>query len=226
MDSNTTMSTYEMLTGYGTLTIAIANSIMLGIIFFTYKQYVAYQKTSKEDHERSRRELALKLLMHWDTNMQRQGTIARKLVENFNDDLCKKLKLQEEFSLEAKYIDLLKGSINHLLDDKRRDELDENKKSGQPIIVNQQESAELRWAVVSYLNSLEVILSGWKNNICDREMISEQFQFLFSSENNQYILENLRKELGYTHTYPNIYAFIEQIKEDKLSSSTKSALGS
>lgn len=37
------------------------------------------------------------------------------------------------------------------------------------------QSAELRWLIVSHLNELEAVFSGWLHSVADREMIEQQF---------------------------------------------------
>lgn len=225
MDTNTTMNTYELLTGFGTLVIAIANSIMLIVVILGYRQWMTSKQALEDDHERSRRQMTLDLFKHWNTNLRKEGTIARKLVENFTEEQCKKLKNQEPFQLDSKYIDLLKGSLDHFLEDDRRKELDEAQDKNNEITVNQQESGELRWAVIAYLNTLETVLAGWNHNMCHREMVFEQFQYLVSPENNIYILGNFRKVMGNGHTYPNIYAFVGEIKTRQKTAANSSVLG-
>lgn len=220
------MTAYEMLSGYSTLVIAIANLVMLGVIFFTYKQYIANKQTWSEDHERSRRERSLDLLMHWNINLKRQGTVARKLIENFSDEQCKKLFNQEAFGLDIKYIDLFKGTLSNVLTSDRITELETQKKgSASKITVTPQESSELRWACISYLNSLEVILAGWYMNVCDQDMIFEQFRYLVSPEQNCFLLKNFRKAAGDRHSYPNIDEFVKFIQTERDTKNSKKPLG-
>lgn len=70
----------------------------------------------------------------------------------------------------------------------------------------------MRWEIVTYLNSLESILSAWRHNTADKEMIEEQFRYMVSPKDGHYILEKFREAAGGAHTYPSIDQFVSHLK--------------
>jgi hypothetical protein len=163
------------------------------------------------DHERSRREKAIELISQWALNMNKRGSAARKLVETLDREKSKLLFNQEPLEIGKKHIGLLRAAL----------EAKVNKIEGDEITLDENQSSELRWQVVTYLNNLESVLSAWRHNIVDREIITEQFRYLVSKTEGHYILEEFRVVAGGSHTYPAIQEFVEHIKTE-LNKSDKS----
>lgn len=68
---------------------------------------------------------------------------------------------------------------------------------------------ELRWHVITYLNTLETILVSWQLGIVDREVIEEEFDFIKDASKGCTLAE-------FRHTaggFPVIEAFIDAIKD-------------
>ena len=67
---------------------------------------------------------------------------------------------------------------------------------------------ELRWHVITYLNTLETIMISWQLGIVDRDTIEEQFQFV-----NDPLKGSTLSEFRHTAGgFPAIEAFIDKIK--------------
>lgn len=79
---------------------------------------------------------------------------------------------------------------------------------------------ELRWHVVTYLNTLETIMVSWDLGIVDRTTIEEQFAFVRDTSRGA-TLSQFRHVAG---AYPLIEKFIDNTKEK--SSAPKSELSS
>ena len=156
------------------------------------------------DHERSRREKAIELVSQWAINMNKRGSAARKLVETLDKEKSKSLWKQEPLKIEKKHIGLLRAAL----------EVEVEAPNGSDIPLEETQSSELRWQVVTFLNNLESVLSAWRHNVADKEIISEQFRYLVSPTDGHYILEEFRIAAGGNHTYPAIKEFVDHINEE------------
>lgn len=163
------------------------------------------------DHERSRREKAIELISQWALNMNKRGSAARKLVETLDQEKSKLLYNQEPLKIDKKHIGLLRAALEANVDEP----------NGGEITLDETQSSELRWQVVTFLNNLESVLSAWRHNVADKEIITEQFRYLVSTTDGHYILKEFRVVAGGNHTYPAIQEFVEDIKQE-LSKGNKS----
>lgn len=156
------------------------------------------------DHERSRREKAIELISQWALGLNKRGSAARKLVETLDQERSKSLFNQESFKIDKKHVGLLRAAL----------EAEVEEPSGDDICLDENQSSELRWQVVTFLNSLESVLSAWRHNVADKEIITEQFRYLVSTADSHYILEEFRVAAGGSHTYPAIQEFVEYIRKE------------
>jgi hypothetical protein len=156
------------------------------------------------DHERSRREKAIELISQWALNMNKRGSAARKLVETLDREKSKLLFNQEPLKIGKNHIGLVRAALEAKVDETEGDE----------ITLDENQSSELRWQVVTFLNNLESVLSAWRHNIADKEIITEQFRYLVSKAEGHYILEKFRVVAGGSHTYPATQEFVEHIKTE------------
>lgn len=156
------------------------------------------------DHERSRREKAIELISQWALNMNKRGSAARKLVETLDKEKSKALFNQEPLKIDKKHIGLLRAAL----------EAEVEEPTGDEITLDESQSSELRWQVVTFLNNLESVLSAWRHNVADKEIITEQFRYLVSTTDGHYILERFRVIAGGNHTYPAIQDFVQHIKQE------------
>ncbi|WFM71906.1 hypothetical protein [Halomonas sp. CKK8] len=177
--------------------VAISSVVAAGTIVMGYLQF-------RGDHERSRRQLSITLLESWVQNLTQHSTAARKLVDEFTEEQAKQLFSQEPFPVKSKYVPLLKAALNGDFDNESKD-----------YELTVEQSSALRWEVINYLNSLEVILSAWNNNIADKEMLEEQFRDLVSPEKDIYLLKNFRKAIGGAAIYPCIDEFVQYLEKVK-----------
>jgi len=176
---------------------AIASVVTASAVVLAYLQF-------RGDHERSRRQLSITLLESWVQNLTQHSTAARKLVDEFSEEQAKRLFQQEPFIVEKKYVPILNAALNNSIENENED-----------YTLSVQQSSQLRWELINYLNSLEVILSAWNNNIADRDMLEEQFRDLVSPEQDIYLLKNFRKAIGGASIYPCIEEFVEHLGEAK-----------
>jgi hypothetical protein len=194
--------------------IAISSSVaalgIIGVICQT-KTAVSQLNTSinslKADHERSRRESAIELLRHWDSSLTLNSAVARKFAETLDFNQSKSLFKQISFKISKDHYGLFVGSLSPSSAKNRSEKPDDNE-----IIVTERESFEIRWAVISYLNHLEIVLAAVRHNIADKEMLYEQFTYLVSPSEGHYVLEDFRKSAGGAACYPSIEAFSGELK--------------
>lgn len=196
----------------------IANSILaLGVIIalFQLKALKNQNKTAQEqlkaaidnntttlsqiskDHERSRRELAIDLMRAWTLSLDQKGSISRKLVETFNEAQARQLFNQEEILLiSEKQKKLYAATINSPED------------AGK---ISTSESANLRWSIIKYLNTLETIIAAWHHCVADKDIIEDQFKYLISDREGHAILAKFRMAAGGNDAYPSIQAFVDHL---------------
>ncbi|CAM3562344.1 DUF4760 domain-containing protein [Halomonas lysinitropha] len=197
--------------------IAISSAIgamgVLGVFwqcFWSKSSFRLALKSLESDHERSRREKAIDLLCHWDSTLTDNSAAARKFAESLTFEQSKCLYAQEPFSVDSKHYGLFLGALPPALAKVRKAE---QKYDGEKIDVSERESSEIRWSVITYLNSLETILSAARHNVADKDMIYEQFVYLISPEKGHYLLADFRKAAGGARTYPSTEEFATELKE-------------
>lgn len=195
---------------------AVASIITAGGVVFVAFQALTARKSLVANHERSRREKSIKLLMHMDVIRQRQSSIARKFAESLNFKQSKALLNQESFKVDSKYKDLLLGSVS------KESKLHESvKDDNDQIEVPVSDCADIRWQIVSYLNNLESTLSAWRHNVADRDMLEEQYHFLVSPSDGHYLLKEFRKAAGGAKHFPSIEEFVSHIENQPKDSNGK-----
>lgn len=135
----------------------------------------------RSDHERSRRQTAIDLMVRWSNSTEPESEAARRLGDVLDFEQSRAVQLHRSFELDAKHEDLLRHVARGKIE-KRADK----------IIVSSAQSSAIRYYIVRYLNGLEGVLAAWRHNVADREMIDEQFRGFVSHENREFILENYR----------------------------------
>lgn len=191
---------------------AIANVVIaLGVIVAVF-QFLMSKKQLQKDHERSRRERAVELIQTWTTQINQKATLARKLIECLDESQVKAIYNQESVKLDKKHLNLVHGCLIE-------NGIQENEEL---ITLQEKQSSEIRWLVVSYLNSLESVLSAWHYGIADEEIIETEFSYLVSPTKGYFILEKFRRASGGVDSYPAIQAFVDKISKKKPVSRGKS----
>jgi len=178
----------------------------LAIIGVAYQIRIAQQQL-KADHERSRREKSVEMLLEWSKNMKRHGSLARKIVESLDEEQCRNLYTQDSVRIANKN----KSSLMNILKIEEGNLKEENG----CIILNEEQSSELRWQIMTFLNLLESILVAWQYSIVDREIIEHQFAYLFASEHGHAALKYFRTAAGGESAYPAIEIFSGYVEEKR-----------
>ena len=162
----------------------------------------------KSYHSSERRKKAIELIQFWSTNLTAKQSAARNLTEKLSFEQSKCLFDKEPFSIDAKYKELVAGSLDKAYDI-------------EPLITNDRiqltvkEVIEIKVNVVDFLNLLESILSAWRHNVADRDIIKEEFHFLVLPQEGHDLLENFRKVAGVKAACPAIESFCEFVLAEK-----------
>lgn len=186
----------------------VAACIQAFSTFFVMLQIYVAKKQIEHDHERSRREKSVELLLEWSKFLTEEVTGTRKFLSKLNIEQCQSIKSQEIFCVSKKHKSLLVMIFKEKLEEK-----------GEEIILDEYHAAKLRWLIIQYLNRLEAILVAWQYAAVDKEIIESQFKYLFSGENaRDGILKNYRVASGLEDTsFPAIYLFEGAMKEKEMS---------
>lgn len=162
-------------------------------------QIYLLKKQIKEQHEERRRENTTQFMATWCNSVKKDTCIAEQVARKLNNDQCKKLYQHESFSVSK---DICKFCpINK--------EICEKCSLRDSELVDGKILTELRWHVITYLNTLETILISWDLGIVDKETIENQFAFLNDTDKGCTLAE-------FRHTaggYPVIEKFIDTIKD-------------
>lgn len=161
----------------------------------------------RKDHDRSRRQNAVSLIADWSRGLKQNASIAKTFVESLSVDQTKQLWNQKPFKVSKDKEVLLKACLSGVL---LKPIL---KIDGDSISLDIAEVSAIRWLVVSYLNQLESILSAWRHNVADREIIEEEFNYLVSSDSYQ-ILKDFRNAEKGVNTFPAIDEFVKLLHPD------------
>lgn len=171
---------------------------------------VAYRQL-KADHERSRREKSVELLMEWTQQIKKEGSVARKIIETFDPEQCRELVNQQEIKVAKKH----KKLLSEFFKENNSDNSEGLKENCNDITLSESQSAELRWHAVSYLNSLESVLVAWQYSVVDREVIEQQFSYLFKPSDGHAALHDFRVAAGGEKSYPAIEIFSNHVEENR-----------
>jgi hypothetical protein len=79
--------------------------------------------------------------------------------------------------------------------------------------ISDDESAELRWLVVRYLNRIEVVFLAWLKSIADKEMIEEEFMPLVDPEEGDHLASRFREGKQNEKAWPATKAFVDEWKK-------------
>jgi hypothetical protein len=189
----------EWITAIGTIGTA-------GGVLFLWKQLNLMRKEIDADHDRSRRENSINYLFEWSKGLLRSSSLARRLVEELNDDQTKALADEHELTIDKKYKDLVLGVLSVV----PKDGLNE---SDRGIILYRSQVADIRWQVVRYLNILESVFVAARHGVANREILVEQFNYLYDKGKRHYVLKKFREVLGGAEAYPALDELETSLRE-------------
>lgn len=165
-------------------------------------QLFLLRKQMKNQHEERRRENTIQFMITWCNSLKKDTCIAEQVARKLNTDQCQALYRHQSFEVAES----IKKEICKFcpLDCSVCNEC----KLKNSNVVDGKILTELRWHVITYLNTLETVLISWDLGIVDRKTIEEQFEFLNDVSKGSTLSEFRRTAGG----YPVIEAFIDTIK--------------
>ena len=165
-------------------------------------QIILLKKQITEQHEERRRENTINFMITWCNSVKKDTSVAEQVARKLTNEQGILLYKHEAFEVT----DAIKEDICKFCPLEK--ELcskcslkDSNKVDGKIL-------TELRWHVITYLNTLETVLIAWDLGIVDRATVEEQFAFLKDSSKG-ITLSQFRNIAG---GYPVIEKFIDTIK--------------
>jgi hypothetical protein len=188
----------EWVTAIGTVATA-------GGVLFLWKQLKLMRIQVTADHERSRRENSINYLFEWTKGLLRSSSLARRLVEVLDERQTKALVREEELTLSKFHKDLVLGVLSAVPPPTLKETADE-------IHLDKRQVAEIRWQVVRYMNILESIFVAARHKVADKNILVEQFDFLFNPEEGHYFLKKFREAMGGAKAYPALSELEEELK--------------
>lgn len=190
----------------------------------------------KADYERARREKTLDLLMTWSTNLTPETNFAVKIVEKFDRDQCAKLYDMQEFyvskevcyEIKTVYSDhskeseepvckFIKNNLTRQQNENKYCKLCKLKSKSKKVKLDKYYIKKLRYSIIQYLNLVETVLLGWQNGVIDRDVIEQQFSYLYDPTKNKNCLQDFRVAAGSESNYPSIEAFFLKLEENRKS---------
>ena len=168
----------------------------------------------KKEHEEQRRQKTVDMLLEWNRSLERETSRATKIVGKFSEEQCRKLFRQEIFKVDK----AIKSEICQLCKDENHSDCancDLHESSKDECYISQRQLIELRWYIISYLNTLETVLVAWQQGTVDKKMIEREFSYMYSPENGVDVLSKFRNAAGGSKSYPVIDYFIFTLKENE-----------
>ena len=161
------------------------------------------------NHERARRELAVRLMIDWSNNMDAATKSCMKLVDRLSKNQIKEIWSGEECKLDEKYRPL----VIELFREKFDQPSDFEVKDGKITITSlQSEYIEYHWA--KYLNRLESTLSAWSCHVAREDMMEVQFGKLLKIYDGRLknLIENDPDSTNNDPCHPTIKVFLVTIE--------------
>ncbi|HHC6610366.1 TPA: hypothetical protein ACN34C_004685 [Vibrio parahaemolyticus] len=209
------MST-EWITAVAASISALGVAILLSQVNLLKQQIV-------DDHERSRREKAVELMLKWTEYVSDKGSIPKKLANNLSNEELKKLLRGKKIHLSKKNEELAAfyfdskgiGSIFGEVGDSY-------------IELTVAQTIQLKRDILSYLNFLETVLTARDCKVADAEIIKVQFKPLFTSEDSKTLFSTIvdMRVKGDSASFPSIYKFYEEISKTNDKGTSYKNLGS
>ena len=194
---------------------ALAIFVLIIQAFYSYKQTklsVEQTRLLKEQiektHEQERRNNTVNVMFSFVQSIRKETAFAEKIAERLNEEQCRCLYMQQEFTVTAD----IKRMLCEICPNNKED-CEECKKQEGLYIVKDLQLSELRWYVISYLNMLETVMVAWQQGAVDNKIIESEFAYLYNAERGRNALENFRKIAGNGSSFPLVEMFCNELRE-------------
>lgn len=170
------------------------------------------------DHERSRREKTLDMIMNWACELSPETHLAVKIVEKFDKDQCKNLYNTKPFKVKKKiYNDIRELYGENEKKAKRKYKFIKVNNNAKYIMLRGYYLKKLRFSIIKYLNVLEAVLVGWQNGILDKDIVERQYAYLYDRKQDKNCLQDFRNAAGSEKSYPAIEMFLTKLEDERKS---------
>jgi hypothetical protein len=203
------------------LVTTVASAITAAGVVLLWWQIRLYQREYRDDHERSRRENALQMMLEWAKKLDRGTNIVTRFVDSLDESQARELANERPFCVAREK----KGVVDSLSSVTELEAGTALADCEAGIEIKQVAVSLIRAQAVNYLNMLEIVLTAWKHNIADREILREQFAPMYNPKNGDFMLERFRDALGGADAYPSIADFVQTLKADRQRSASRGPLG-
>jgi hypothetical protein len=168
--------------------------------------YVTY-KTLRANHDRARREFAVRLMVDWVLQTKRYNRGAMYLVDKLTIHQCDSIFEMEPLQIDVRHEKLLSIALLEMAEiitiTKDSD--------GMHIILDKKECIFLRNSIIYELNLLESIFSAYVNRVADLEIINQQFESMIVNESGRILLHDFILAAGGSKSYPALLKFANEI---------------
>jgi len=162
------------------------------------------------DHERSRRELSVKLLQEWTNGLKLECPAVVALVASLSAEQCDALASRRPLCLDDNPSN--RDAVKRCLVLKYQDFVIEKIIIAGKINIDGDYVAWIRFNTIYYLNLLESILVAWNLGVADQSILEDQFRCLKLLGND---LEKFRKAAqdcnAGVDVFPSIFNFVRKI---------------
>ena len=193
--------------------------LAIGIIITIFQLFVM-KKSFYHNHERSRREKAINMILEWIKYTTINGTASKTFVEKLSETECRHIWEGDTFVTDTKFKESLEKKIPEF---GKCEIIQEGGK--EKMRISGFQSLVLKSRVCEYINLTEMIFAAYYTNVADREILRTEFALLVSEEQNIHFLESFRKVAGGQTAFPCIYKFIEELTKSKVKVPEKEILG-
>ena len=175
-------------------------------IIIAWKQISLNRKVMLADHDKDRRKFAIDLIWKFVNIHEKESKPSRGFVNKLDPgqitDLmnCRGFKIG--YHLRESAISALNSEFTKI------DEILPNI-NGQDIYLDEVYVRFIRNSITRYLNRLETIMSSWRHEVADREIIEEEFKYMGANE--EHSMTKLRQHIGF-ESFPAIDDFMKKIQ--------------
>lgn len=208
---------------YYLISVILSALSMISVVL-VFVQLALSTKQAKANHEEKRREKTVEYMLKWSESLEWETTFAINIIEQFNHIQCEKLYLREEFEVNYEIKEKLCCICSHYQKPTCKKCTQQKATEGSEkltYMVGIEQCTELRWYVIKYLNHLESLLISWKQGIIDRNIIEEQFVYLYDPKTGQDTLQSFRNIAGNGASYPTIEEFCLALRTKRQASNAK-----
>jgi hypothetical protein len=188
----------EWITAICTAVIALGTLVTAAGVVFLWQQarlLKAQLVSAHADQVRLRRQTAIGYLFEWSRGLQQGWSLARRLAEKLDDVQSQALADEKPLTLSNQLKPLVIGVLPEIPDTVRNATAD--------IALGEREVSAIRWQLIRYLNSLEILFTAARHDIADHDILLEQFDYLVSPKEGRYFLEKFREAVG-RDGYPSV----------------------